>query len=178
MMQNYSMYRVLEVFFRNPRKAFLIREISRLLKLSQPSVRLHLKHLQKEGLIIRLSEGLYKGYKANRDDELFKLLKQQNTVLSLHQSGCIKELSEKIMPQAIILFGSAAKGEDIEDSDIDVFVEGEEEEIELEKYEKILKRKISILFESDFKIISAELKNNIINGIRLYGFLRAFNGRR
>lgn len=174
MIQKYSRYKVLDVFFKEPRKTFHIREISRLIKLSQPSVRLHLKELAKEKLIIKSSEGLYGGYKANRDDELFKLLKQQNTVFLLKQSGCIQHIYEKAMPQAILLFGSAAKGEDIGQSDIDIFAEGKEEELNLEKFEKLLNRKINILFEEDFKKLSKELKNNIANGIKLYGFLEAF----
>lgn len=174
MIQKYSRHKILDIFFMEPRRKFLIREISRKTGLSQPPVRLHLKQLVKDGLVITLSDDLYGGYKANRDNDLFKLLKQQNTVFVLHQSGCIKMLSDKLMPQAIILFGSAAKGEDVEESDVDLFIEGEEEDINLERFEKMLNRKINILFEKDFKAISKELKNNIINGIKLHGFLRAF----
>tara|TARA_B100000315_G_scaffold239141_1_gene257627 strand:- start:1765 stop:2289 length:525 start_codon:yes stop_codon:yes gene_type:complete len=174
MIQKYSRYRILEVFFREPRKIFHIRAISRMVKLAQPSVTLHLKELEKENLIIKTSEGLYGGYKANRENEMFRLLKQQNTVLILNNSGCIKYLAEKIMPQSIILFGSAAKGEDIGQSDIDLFIESKEISISLEKFEKPLKRKISILFKENFRDLSKELKNNIVNGIKLYGFLRAY----
>jgi predicted nucleotidyltransferase len=78
------------------------------------------------------------------------------------------------MPQSIILFGSAAKGEDIGQSDIDLFIESKEISISLEKFEKPLKRKISILFKENFRDLSKELKNNIVNGIKLYGFLRAY----
>lgn len=174
MIQKYSRYRVLTVFFREPRKIFHIREISRLVDLSQPSVTLHLKELEKENLILRVSEGLYGGYKANRENEMFRLLKMQNTILVLYKSGCISLLSEKVMPQVIILFGSAAKGEDIEQSDIDLFVEGMEADFDLKKFEKLQNRKISILFKEDFKELNKELKNNIANGIKLYGFLRAY----
>ncbi|MFH1972050.1 MAG: nucleotidyltransferase domain-containing protein [archaeon] len=174
MIQKYSRYRILEVFFRTPRHIFHIREICRLVKLSQPTVKVHLNELVSEKLILKSTEGLYGGYKANRDNESFKLLKQQNTIFLLNQSGCINLIHEKIMPQTIILFGSSTKGEDIEESDIDLFVEGKEEELDLKKFEKLLNRNINILFEDDFKKLSKELKNNLINGIKLYGFLRAF----
>ncbi len=174
MIQNYSRYKILEVFFREPRKIFLIREISRRIRRSQPSIRLHLDHLVKDGLIVRSEGEIYAGFKANRENEIYKLLKQQNTVLTLHQSGCIKLLSDTLMPQAIVLFGSAAKGEDIDGSDIDLFIEGEEEELDLSRFEKIINRKISLLFEREFRPLSKELKNNIVNGIKLQGFLRAF----
>ncbi len=174
MIQKYSRYRLLEVFFREPRKVFHIREISRLLRLSQPSIRLHLDALIKENIVLKSAEGLYGGYKANRDNELFKLLKQQNTVLVLNSSGFVKFVSEKVMPQVMMLFGSAAKGEDVENSDIDIFVEGEEEELNLRRFEHLLNRKINILFKKNFMKLSKELKNNIVNGVKLYGFLRAF----
>ena len=174
MIQKYSRYRVLTVFFREPRKVFHIREISRLVKLSQSSVTLHLKELAKENIILKTLEGLYGGYKANRENEIFRLLKLQNTILILNNSGCIKYLAEKIMPQSIILFGSAAKGEDTEQSDIDLFIESKEISISLKKFEKLLKRKISVSFKENFMELSKELKNNIVNGIKLYGFLRAY----
>lgn len=174
MIQKYSRYRVLTVFFREPRKIFHIREISRLVKLSQPSVTLHLKELAKENIILKTSEGLYGGYKANRESDTFRILKLQNTVFILHESGCINILTEKIMPQSIILFGSAAKGEDTKESDIDLFIEGKETEVNMEKFEKVINRKISLFFKEDFKELSKELKNNIVNGIKLYGFLRAY----
>ena len=44
--------------------------------------------------------------------------------------------------------------------------------IDLRKYEKILKRKINILFERNVSNIPEELLNNIINGIVLYGYLK------
>ena len=174
MIQKYSRYRVLTVFFREPRKVFHIREISRLVKLSQSSVTLHLKELAKENIILKTLEGLYGGYKANRENDMFRLLKLQNTSFILHESGCITFLAEKIMPQSIILFGSAAKGEDTEESDIDLFIEGKEMYVNMEKFEKAINRKISLFFKEDFKELSKELKNNIVNGIKLYGFLRAY----
>ena len=78
------------------------------------------------------------------------------------------------MPDAIILFGSAAKGEDLKESDIDLFVLAEEKKLDLQKYEKLLGRKINILAEESFSKLSKELRNNIINGIILYGYLKVF----
>ena len=172
MIQKYSRYKILEVFFRKPRCTFHIREICRLVKLSQPSVKNHLTELVKDNLILKSDEGLYGGFKANRDNEEFKLLKQQNTILTL--KDCINYIHENLMPQCILLFGSASKGEDIEESDVDIFIEGEGEELNLKKFEKQLNRKINILIEDDFKKLSKELKNNLINGIKLYGFLKGF----
>jgi predicted nucleotidyltransferase len=76
------------------------------------------------------------------------------------------------MPDAIILFGSASKGEDIKGSDIDLYVQCNEKKLELSKYEKKLNRKINLFFEKNFDKLSSELKQNIINGDKLKGFLK------
>jgi len=47
-------------------------------------------------------------------------------------------------------------------------------QLNLKKYEKELKRRINIFFESNFEKLSNELKNNIINGVILSGYLKVF----
>lgn len=78
------------------------------------------------------------------------------------------------MPDAIFLFGSASRGEDKENSDIDIYVKLKSSGINTESFEKQLRRKINILFEENFKELSPELKNNIVNGIKLKGYLDLF----
>lgn len=122
MIQNYGKYKVLEVFFNSPTKNFQIREISRLIKLGQPSVTNYLKDLIKEGFIIKESKGIYPSFKANRDNELFKLYKKFDIVIKISSSGLLDYLKDNYLPSSIILFGSALRGEDIENSDIDIFL--------------------------------------------------------
>ena len=78
------------------------------------------------------------------------------------------------MPDVIILFGSASKGEDIEESDLDLFIQAPEKKLSLEKYEKLLNRGITLFFEENFSRLSNELKNNILNGIVLRGYIKTF----
>ena len=66
------------------------------------------------------------------------------------------------------------KGDDIENSDIDIFVQAKEKGLNLVEYEKTLNRKISLFFKENFSKLNAELKNNIINGIVLKGYLKMF----
>ena len=174
MLQNYSRYRVLQEFFYFPRKSFQMREISRRVKLAQPSVVNHLKVLQKDGLIVKVEGGIYPAFKANRENEDFKLLKEQNLVWRIHRCKLISLLDEKLKPNCIVLFGSASRGEDTETSDIDIFVQAEEEELGLERYEKMLNRKLKLFFEPKLGTLSKELLNNIINGEVLYGYLKIF----
>ncbi len=172
MLQNYSRYRLLQDFFDFPRKRFQMRELSRRVKLAQVSVISHLKALVKEELIIKEKEGLYPSYRAHREAEHFKLLKKQNMQWRIYQSGLVEYLDQKLKPTCMVLFGSAARGEDTEESDLDLFVQAEERSLNLEKYEVVIRRKINILFEVDFAQLSKELRNNLINGIVLYGYLK------
>ncbi|VVB83743.1 Bacterial regulatory protein, arsR family [uncultured archaeon] len=151
-----------------------MREISRNTKISQPSVINHLKALLKEGLIIKEDKGIYPSYKANRENKFFRLYKKSDLIMKLNKIGLIDYISDSCSPNSIILFDSASKGEDIEESDIDLFIQSPEKKINLSNYEKLLKRKISLFFGENFSKLPTEFKNNIINGIILKGYLKVF----
>jgi predicted nucleotidyltransferase/predicted DNA-binding protein YlxM (UPF0122 family) len=174
MIEKYSRYRILQEFFDFPRKDFQMREISRRTKISQPSVINHLKALVKMNLIIKEKKGIYPAYRANREDELFKTYKKTDFMLRIQKIGLINYIYDSCFPNAVILFGSTSKGEDIEQSDIDLFIQSPEKKLNLEKYEKLLNRKISLFFEENFSKLNNELKNNIINGIIIKGYLKIF----
>ena len=174
MIQNYSRYRILQEFFNFPRRNFHMREISRAVKIAQPSTLAHLKALLNEGFILREKKGIYPTFIANRDNELFKHYKKFNLVSRIYQEGLLDYIYDNCMPNAIIIFGSASKGEDIEESDIDIFIQAPEKRLALGKYEKSLNRRISLFFEEDFHRLSNELKNNILNGIILKGYIKIF----
>ena len=174
MIEKYSRYRILREFFDSPGKDFHMREISRNTKIAQPSVMNHLMALVKEKLILKEKKGIYPTYRANRENEFFKIYKKTDLILRMHKMGLISYIYDSSISNAIILFGSSSKGEDMEESDIDIFVQSPEIKLKLEKYEKLLNRKISLFFEENFSRLNGELKNNIINGIIIKGYLKAF----
>ena len=174
MIQNYTRYKILQEFFDSPRKNFQMREISRITKISHPSVIVHLKALLKDRLILKEKKGIYPTFCSNRESELFKLYKRMNLLIRMQQIGLSDYIYNACMPDVILVFGSAAKGEDIEESDIDIFVQAPERKLNLEKYEKILRREIDVFFEEDINKLNSELKNNIINGTILKGYLKVF----
>ncbi|SRR3989344_1349171 len=174
MIQKYTRYKILQEFFDFPLRDFHIREIFRRTKITQPSVINHLKSLVKEGLILKEKKGIYPTYRANRDEELFKLYKKSNIILRINQTGLIDYIHDSCYPDVIILFGSASNGDDVEGSDIDVFIQAPEKKLNLLQYEKKLNREINLLFEENFSRLSKELKNNVINGIILKGYLKVF----
>ena len=174
MLKKDNITKVLEIFFDNPVPegiGFQLREISRKIKLAPKSVKLYLEELEKESLIIKKKHRIhnYPVYYANRDDSYFKFLKRLNMLRRIKESGLLDYLDEKCMPDAIILFGSASRGEDIKGSDIDLYMQCDEKKLDLSRYEKELGRKINLFFEKNFDRLSEELKNNIINGDRLKG---------
>ena len=177
MLKNYNKYKVLKVFFNDPLPeniGFQLREISRKIKLAPKSVSIYLKELEKEGFILKKKLHVYPVYYANIENQKFKHYKKRDIINELNESGLIKYIWEKIMPDAIILFGSASKGEDTKKSDIDLCVISKQKNLNLSKYEKIINRKINILYTDNFNKLSNELKNNIINGIVLSGYLKVF----
>jgi predicted nucleotidyltransferase len=169
---------ILKVFFDDPANeyGFQLRQISRLTNIAPKSVKLYLEELLAEDLIFSKNHPIskYPIYFANRDSDYFKILKKLNTIKNIHESGLIEFLRKKYFNTSIILFGSASSGEDILGSDIDLFIQADNQNAELFKYEKELNRKINVLYRKDFGKISKELKNNILNGIILKGYIKVF----
>src|SRR3989344_5679157 len=167
-------YKVLKVFLDSPTQEFGLREISRIAKLAPVSVLRYLREFERKKLIKTLKKKDKPIYKAERENENFIFYKRLSILYELHNSGLVEYLWQKLAPQALILYGSHAKGESTENSDIDIFVIGKKEEIELSKFKNFFGKEIHIMFDSDFKEIPKELKNNLINGIILKGYLKLF----
>lgn len=165
-----------EYFFINPTSRLRVREIERALNLPLPSVINYCKELVKEGILKTLKTGKVVFYTANRINEKFLLEKKFFNIKQLHEEGILQYLKTEYHNPLIIVFGSYAKGEDIENSDIDLYIEtSSKKNIDTENFEKSLKRKIQIFkYPSMKKIENHNLANNIVNGIILNGFIEAF----
>lgn len=160
--------KVMELLFNFPNKKFHIRELSRILKISAPSVSKAIKQLEKENLIISEKRFLVE-IKANLNQD-FRNLKRVYNLKTIYNSGLFNYLTEKFQIDTIILFGSYSRGEDVEKSDIDIAIIGKEKKLDLENYEKKLNKKINLEF-LDLGKITKELKDSIINGIVLNGYI-------
>ncbi len=172
MIQKCSTWRVFKEFSARPQKSFQLRELSRKVRLAPSAVKLHLASLEKEGMVRKDRTGMYVSYKANFDSDRFRFYKKISNLILLGESGLIAELKRKTTPDAIVLFGSFSKGEDIESSDIDLCVIAKEKEIDLSEYEKKLSRKVQLFFAEKIEKFPGELQNNIVNGIIMSGFIR------
>jgi predicted nucleotidyltransferase len=178
MLQKCSILRVASVFFNEPTKNHYLKEISQKANLAHTAVKKYLSMLKKLSIIIEYNEKKGKRdfpiYKAEINNKEYKKQKRIYNLIQLQESGIIEFLKENLMPKSIVLFGSYQKGEDFEDSDIDIFVECKKEEMKLNKFTKQLNRNIQLHFKDNFEKYPEELKNNIINGFILEGYLEAY----
>ncbi len=123
-----SQKKVLKLFYENKNKKIHLREICRLTKLHEPSVSRILKKLEKEKILNYKKTANLKQYYIKKNVhsfiifEMFDLEKFEN-ITKIRQKAIkifYKNLKEK--PLFIILFGSTAKNNYKENSDIDLLL--------------------------------------------------------
>ncbi|MEK6856595.1 MAG: nucleotidyltransferase domain-containing protein [Nanoarchaeota archaeon] len=175
------MDKLINIFVEDITGEFHVRKLARLVKKSPTTISKRLREFKRRGLILYRKEMGHSLFKANTESEEFRQLKIRYNIDKITKSGLINYLEKELnYPEAIILFGSFRKGEDIEKSDIDIAViTSIRNAPNLDKFEKILHHEISLfLFSRDkiekMKADNKELLNNLVNGIILTGFWELF----
>jgi len=174
MFENNNTYKLLKIFLFSPNESFRLRQLSRISKISPPSVMNYLKKFEGEELIRSYKKDNIPYYKMNVDNLNLNVYKKIAALYELQNSGLIEYLWDKLASEAIILYGSYARGEFTEESDIDLFVIGKEKKIDIRDFEKKLGAELHIMFEENPKKIHENLKNNLCNGIVLKGYFKPF----
>ncbi|MEW5759207.1 MAG: nucleotidyltransferase domain-containing protein [Candidatus Thermoplasmatota archaeon] len=126
--------RLLIFFFENSTKEFYEKQVSNKTKISLGAVNKYLRELANEKFLILEMKGKMKFFRLNREGELVKKLKITYN-LSLPIIKSLSNIGKKLGVK-VYLYGSIARGEDIEDSDWDIFIIGN---TKLENVEKELK---------------------------------------
>ena len=155
----------------NPTKVCTIRELARLTNISPTWVSKIIKRFEKEGIVEVASDANSLKIRAKRELVFIRLKKALN-LSELYSSGIVDKLAETYhKPEAIVLFGSYARGEDTENSDIDIAILTDRKEVTEPyiKYEKTLKRKISLKVLNP-KNLTREFASSLANGIVVYGY--------
>ena len=164
-----------ELFLKKPNKEFHVRGIAKLLKISPTSASKHLKQLENEKLIVSEKKYGHLIFKADTESINYKVQKRNYNLNSIYNYKLINHLQKEYnQPEAIVLFGSYSRGEDTENSDIDLLIISPiKKELKLDKFEKKLERKIQlfVISKEEFKNTNINLKNNWINGIVLEGYI-------
>lgn len=149
---------------------FSQREVAKILDVSPTAVANSLKILLKENLVKIEKTKTINFISFNRDVPRAIELKRVENLKNIYLVGFSDYLENELPGSTIILFGSYSRGEDVDSSDIDIAViERKDKLIDIERYEKILKRRINVNFYDSWKSINKNLKNNILNGILLHG---------
>lgn len=162
--------KALNFLIRNPGKQFTTNEAQKGIKISKAGANVALRNLVEEKLVFRQKRAKIFLYWADHSNPVIKQLKVLQSLLLLEPLiAKIKNYSEEA-----VLFGSCARGEDLPDSDIDLFVltnAGEEVKALLEKFP--LKKKLQTIIRSPLQFSEMESKEpvffeEIVRGITLW----------
>jgi predicted nucleotidyltransferase len=169
MIEKNSVTILADVFFYSPTKEFHARELSRKTGLSIFAILSAIKTLVKKDMIRVQKKGNMKIVAASHSVSFIRAKRIRN-IEKLYDSGVVNYLIKAYdKPEAIVLFGSYSRGDDVESSDIDIgVITKEHKELNLDKFEKPLFRKISV-HEIELKKVTKEFYNNLVNGIVLDG---------
>jgi len=151
------------------------RAIAKILQVSPPAVMKAIPEMEKNDLIkIKQDKNSRRwSIELNRENHRVMQLKRADNLKFIYESELADFIEKEFAGATIILFGSYSRGDDTINSDIDIAIIGRKEKlVNLEKFEKILQRKIVINFYDSFDKIHKNLKENIFNGIVLYGGIK------
>ena len=102
-----------------------------------------------------------------------KFLQSSIMIKRLFTTGLIEYIEIQLVPSVIIIFGSIRKGEYVKESDIDLFAETIKNiDLDLSRFEKKIGHKIHLFTKQDVNDLPKELFNNVINGIKISGYLK------
>ena len=137
------------------------------------TVKKYLRELKKLGLIKEHEDLKIPTYEANFRNKFFLNIKREEVLNEIFVSKLPEYLNKRLGEKACILFGSCARGDYYEDSDIDLLIQSKKVKISLKKYEMKLKRKINIFYEKKWQNLNSGMKTGLLNdGITINGRLK------
>ena len=152
------------LLYESPDKKWTLRELAQKANVSKSFVHISLKELYHKG-ILRKDYTVLQTPFARFDKSTFFIQK-------FYSSNLVDYIVKTCNPSCVFLFGSFAKGESVRESDIDIFIESSYKgDVDVRKFEKRLKHPIQLFIEPNIKKMHSDLRNNIINGIKLYGYV-------
>lgn len=165
--------KIVEFLGNYPEAEFYGQEIANKIKCSKASASVLLKKLSKTGIVFAEKKGHMKFYRINPRNAEVKKLKINSAIDQL------KPIAQKLnkYSQKIILFGSASRGEQTFNSDIDLLIltndKGEAREI-IKKASASLRIKAIIKTHgewSEMEVKEPEFYQEVKNGITLYEYV-------
>ena len=150
--------KVLDYLIQYPGRQFLANEIQKSTKVSRAGINFSLRELARERLVFREKKGKIYLYSVDPNNPIIKQLKVLNTIVLLHSLVTrVKKNSEKIT-----LFGSCARGENIYNSDIDIFVlTNDRDAVEKELRKHNIGKKLQVIIRTPLKFTEMEKKEPV-----------------
>jgi len=156
--------KVLGYFFLNPQKTNYVNELANVLDLDVGNLFRKLKELEKEGILYSEKRGNQKYYGLNKN---YPLLKEMKRIYNA-KYGIVNILKKKLKKikklEKTYIFGSYAKGDFQQESDIDVLLVGDHSSLEAKRIilplEKTAGRKINIIDISTEELKLRHKKND------------------
>lgn len=172
-----SAFKVAEFIFNEPNRIFHIRKLEKETGLSTTAVKTSIQKLESYKIVDVESTSLTTNVKAKTDSDSYTFYKRMFNLYKLQRYGFVEHVRKMFKPEAIVLFGSFSRGEDVEESDVDILVMTSNRKSEkLDKLvdimENELKRKLDITMLPSLDRSESEFKNAVANGIILYGYLK------
>src|SRR3989339_304587 len=122
MIKKYAISRVLDILI-NISKEFSLRDIAKKAKVGVATSKLCLDYLREKNIVKRKIIGKSHLYSLNLDNFVTRYIKIVYLLNLIKNSGLVDELVENYKTiTSIILYGSSARGEYTENSDIDILI--------------------------------------------------------
>jgi len=166
---------ILELFYNYPTKHWHFGEIKEHVPIADNKVSRWLKSFTKSGLVKRHKpRGSMPYYTSDYENPEYQNRKRLYALQKLHQTGLLNHLSSLKKAESVILFGSMTRWDWYKESDVDVFIYGDPEGLEIAEFELKLHREIQLFICKDregLKKFGKGLIRNIIKGDLIKGSL-------
>ncbi len=130
--QNINVLKVLSLFLRDPYNGYYLRELARKLPMDPMTVKRALDLLVGDGLILKYREKNMILYKGSTENPHFTFTKVSYSLSVIYDSHLVEHIMECVFGSiCIVLYGSVAKGEDGNDSDLDLLVISSSDQVAL-----------------------------------------------
>ncbi|MFP4118575.1 MAG: nucleotidyltransferase family protein [Candidatus Woesearchaeota archaeon] len=152
------------LFFEDTTIELGVREYASLQNVSPPTASTILQKFGEEGVLKKTEFRKTHLYSVNREQDVFGDLSRiyWKGILRKH----LKDLHEQVLYSRIVLFGSIAKATNTKESDIDLYIDSEQQDVDVDKIEKKLGRSIDVHFKDSKE--NKQLAHNIKEGITLF----------
>ena len=160
--------KIIELFFEEPTRQWHFEEMLKEAKITRSKADSWLKKLIREKMIKRIKEkNKMPYYVSNYESPEYKNKKRIFALNRLYESGLLNHLYSLKKAKTVMLFGSFSRSDWYKNSDVDIFIYGDEEGLKIMNYELKLHRNIQLFIcknNDELAKLGKGLIKNIIKG--------------